>query len=251
MSKKRSIIPNTFTMGNMVMGFFAIIFASRYDAEQGNIEVIAAAGILIFIASLFDASDGAIARALKVQSEMGEQLDSLADAISYGIAPGVIAYKAYLYQLPGMGNDIDLGMLVAIVFPVCAIFRLAKFNVSESAPGFKGLPSPAAGILVSSIPALWSVNSLFFGDLSYYMPLEWYIAVFIAAAFLMVTPFDYSKVFSDIYRKSKKYAAISFLIILIFLIIFQMWTVFVMTSVYTLFGTCLYYYKKASSYKRK
>lgn len=251
MANKRSIIPNSFTMGNMVMGFFAIIFASRYDAEQGNVEVIAAAGVLIFIAAIFDASDGAIARALKVESEIGGQLDSLADAISYGIAPGVIAYKAYLDQLPEIANGLDMGMLLATIFPICAIFRLAKFNVADDFPGFKGLPSPAAGILVSTIPSLWSVHSLILGDLSYVMSIEWFIAVFIAAAFLMVTPFDYSKVLSDVYRKGKSVSAIVFFAVIGLLFLFQMWAVFVLTAVYAVFGTCIYYYRKASSFKNR
>ena len=103
------------------------------------------AGVLIFIGSIFDASDGAIARALDVESEIGMQLDSLADAVAYGIAPGVLAYQAFFYQMPEICGLINIGMLIAAIFPICAVYRLARFNW-QSMPGFIGLPSPPAGI---------------------------------------------------------------------------------------------------------
>jgi CDP-diacylglycerol--serine O-phosphatidyltransferase len=250
MGKKRAIIPNAFTMGNMIMGFFAIIFASRYDADQSNYETIAVAAILIFIGSLFDASDGAIARALKVQSEIGEQLDSLADGITYGIAPGVIAYKAYLYQLPEIGNGIDVGMLVAIIFPVCAIYRLAKFNVSDDdTPGFKGLPSPAAGIIASSVPALWMMESVFFGDMGYKMGLELYIGLFVVTALLMVSNIDYNKLFSDIYKKGRAPFAIALVLVVLLLVFFKMWAVFMVSLIYAVLGILVYFFKKCGFLK--
>src|SRR5208337_2812472 len=120
--KKRSIVPNIITMSNMTMGFFAIILASR-----GDVKSLALAGILVCIGSLFDAVDGAVARAMRVESSVGVQLDSLADGIAYGIAPAVIAYQAYLSRLPQNGLYIDSGMLIALIYPICAIYRLARF----------------------------------------------------------------------------------------------------------------------------
>ena len=93
--QKRSIVPNMITMSNMTMGFFAIILASRGDKSS-----LALAGIMVFVGTLFDAIDGAVARAMHVESPVGVQLDSLADGIAYGIAPAVIAYQGYLSQLP-------------------------------------------------------------------------------------------------------------------------------------------------------
>jgi CDP-diacylglycerol--serine O-phosphatidyltransferase len=191
---------------------------------------------MVFIGSFFDAADGAIARALNVQSELGEQLDSLADAISYGIAPGVIAYKAYLYKLPPIANGIDVGMLVAVIFPICALYRLARFNCTDACSGFKGLPSPAAGILVTSVPALWAVDSAFFGQIGYVMPLNLYIALFLLTGFMMVTSIDYNKLFSDISRKGKTAAMVTLLIIIVSLILFHMWATFVVALLYTVIG---------------
>jgi len=146
--KKRAIIPNTFTMSNMVFGFIAIIFASK-----GTPESIGIAGVLIFLASFFDFFDGATARALGVSSPIGVQLDSLADGIAYGIAPGFIAYQAFLRYLPEIGMGLNWGMLIAPLFPICATYRLAKFNNDErQQEEFYGLPTPANAFFIAFLP---------------------------------------------------------------------------------------------------
>lgn len=238
MAKKRSIIPNFFTLANMVMGFLGIIFAS-----QGDTDSLAIAGILVFAGSFFDLTDGAVARALNVASPIGVQLDSLADAVTYGIAPGIIAYNAYLNNLAYGFCGVNLGMLVAVFFPVCTIYRLARFNITESCDGFSGLPSPAAGIVVSVIPSLAVSKYSLITMPTFHMPIEYFIPVYIIIALLMVSKVDYRKLFTDIARKGKSLFIGVFIFIGILLVCFGMWSVFICFALYIAFGLIHYIVK--------
>lgn len=242
MSRRKSIIPSIFTMGNMLMGFISILFSAKYVPAYGDHDFLIIAGVLIFIGAIFDACDGAIARALDVESEIGMQLDSLADAVSYGIAPGVLAYQSYLYRLPEIFS-ISTGMIVAAVFPVCAIYRLARFNCEEGGSGFTGLPSPPAGIIVSIVPALYCVNVLFVGDLYYDVNLYAYTVFYVLIALLMISKIDYSKLFSDIWKKGNIARVLSVIIVLLLLYTLKAWSIFGVTGIYILWGILKYIFK--------
>lgn len=239
--QKRSIVPNFITMANMTMGFFAIIFASRGDSRS-----LALAGIMVFVGSLCDAVDGAVARAMHVESPVGIQLDSLADGIAYGIAPAVIAYQAYLSKLPDSGVfPIDTGMMVAIIYPVCAIYRLARFNIGAAEDNhlnFKGLPSPPAGILIAAVPGMeYSWLPLpYFGHVEVHFPLEVFVPLYIIIAFLMVSHVDYNKLFTVLYRKGKLVRITTILAVILLLGFFRMWAVFAVTAVYITVGLVIY-----------
>jgi CDP-diacylglycerol---serine O-phosphatidyltransferase len=152
--KKIAIIPTLLTLGNGVCGFAALLCASRIPAggTVGADPNFALAGWLIIAAMLFDALDGYVARLSKTASKFGGELDSLCDAVSFGVVP------AFLLLRLGPGWDPLLNQLligIAILYMVCAILRLARFNV-ENTPDpashkrFRGLPSPgAAGCLAS------------------------------------------------------------------------------------------------------
>ncbi|MCL2025729.1 MAG: CDP-alcohol phosphatidyltransferase family protein [Leptospirales bacterium] len=236
MEQKRAIIPNSFTMMNMILGFIAIIYASR-----GTPKDLAIGGALIFVASFFDFIDGAAARALGVDSQMGLHLDSLADAVAYGIAPGFIAYQAFLSGLPEIAFGINWGMLIAPIFPICATYRLARFNIEDSSPSeFKGLPSPAAGIFISSIPVLAFSKVPFLGKIDVNIPIDVFIAIFALTALLMISGIDYSKIVSKVVKKGKKTIVISSILVILLLFYFNMWTVFVLTGGYIIAGIVLY-----------
>lgn len=239
MVKKRSIIPAMVTMGNMVAGFFSILLSAQYDPQLNNVDTLIMAGTLIFAASLFDVFDGAIARALNVESELGMQLDSLADAVSYGIAPGVIAYQAYFYKLPSF-YGLSTGALLAALFPVCAIYRLARFNCEDTGTGFKGLPSPPAGIIIGMVPALLISNNLILGQVFFTMPMAWFIPLFIITALLMVSSFDYSKLFSVLWKKGMAARIATFIVVVFLLVVFKAWAVFGVTFIYILWGIVKY-----------
>lgn len=127
--------------------------------------------VFIGIAAAVDFLDGFVARFLKATSEMGKQLDSLADVVSFGVAPGMILFQflrlAYAQQQDGL--DVNIIWILPAFFFSCAVaYRLAKFNIDSSQTNsFKGVPSPAGGLLIASFPliywfsdAAWAVNLL-------------------------------------------------------------------------------------------
>jgi len=140
-------IPNFITSLNLVSGFIAIILAA-----QGN---IVAASWFIAAAMIFDFFDGFSARLLNAYSDIGKELDSLADVVSFGVAPAVIIYyflessvTGALQQQPGF----SFLVLIAAIMPVCAALRLAIFNLDPGqAKSFKGLPTPASAIAVITL----------------------------------------------------------------------------------------------------
>jgi CDP-diacylglycerol---serine O-phosphatidyltransferase len=135
------ILPTLFTLGNIFCGYLSIDFAVNHRFGQ--------AAMLLFLAGVFDGLDGRVARLTGTTSAFGEQLDSLADVISFGVAP---AFLVYLWALSDFGR---LGLFVSFLFVVCGACRLARFNVQVHIVDkryFVGLPIPsAAGALVGFI----------------------------------------------------------------------------------------------------
>lgn len=132
-------IPSLFTVGNLMLGMFAIMMA-----VDGKVSM---AAIMIIIAMLLDGLDGRVARALKVESEFGKELDSLSDVVSFGVAPAFIMYITSLHDL-----NSALAWSVTAIFPVFGAIRLARFNVRPGIPGyFIGLPIPAAGGVLATL----------------------------------------------------------------------------------------------------
>jgi CDP-diacylglycerol---serine O-phosphatidyltransferase len=168
-------IPNLFTLLNLLFGCCAIVFIMQNGIDpafdgQGEYfvrlpEQLALASLFIGLSAVVDFLDGFVARLFKASSEMGKQLDSLADVVSFGVAPGLILYQflrlAYAQQENGL--DVNIGWLLpAFIVPCAAAWRLAKFNIDASQQyGFKGMPTPAAGLLIASLPLIF-----FFGNQS-------------------------------------------------------------------------------------
>jgi CDP-diacylglycerol--serine O-phosphatidyltransferase len=141
------MLPNLVTLAALFGGFYAIVMAmnGRFD--------LAALGV--FCAMVLDGLDGRIARMTNTQSAFGEQMDSLADMVSFGAAPALIAYE---WALRGLGR---WGWIAAFVYCACAALRLARFNVNTAVVDkrfFQGLPSPAAAALV--VGFLWLMIEL-------------------------------------------------------------------------------------------
>ena len=138
--KKIYLLPNLFTLGNIFFGFYSIIFSIS--------GLFVRAAYMIIIAGFFDVFDGKIARATNSTSKFGVEFDSLADLVSFGVAPGVLVY---LWALKPLGR---IGWLGAFLFLVCGALRLARFNVqvdTVSSARFIGLPIPCgAGMLAST-----------------------------------------------------------------------------------------------------
>jgi CDP-diacylglycerol---serine O-phosphatidyltransferase len=142
------LLPNLFTTGAMFAGFFAIV-----AAMNGR---FASAAVAVLVAGVLDGLDGRIARLTNTQSDFGKQLDSLADMLSFGVAPALVMYLWALEGMAGFGWFWSkVGWLAAFFYTVCAAMRLARFNTQAGSVDrrwFIGLPSPsAAGLLVTFV----------------------------------------------------------------------------------------------------
>jgi len=132
------ILPSAFTLGNLFFGIYAMV-----SAAQG--ELIWAAWFIVF-ASILDFADGRVARFTRTGSNFGAELDSLVDAISFGVAPAFIIYQQFL-------TDTAWGWILSYVYVAAIVVRLARFNVEqggEAKTHFHGLPSPTAGVILAS-----------------------------------------------------------------------------------------------------
>ena len=143
------ILPNLFTLAALFSGFYAIVMAINGRFEQSALGV--------FSAMIFDSLDGRVARMTNTQSAFGEQMDSLADMVSFGAAPALIVY---VWALKELGR---WGWIAAFVYCACAALRLARFNVNTGVVDkryFQGLPSPAAAALVMGFIWLMADNGV-------------------------------------------------------------------------------------------
>jgi CDP-diacylglycerol---serine O-phosphatidyltransferase len=169
-------IPNIFTLLNLFFGCLAIVFVLQNGlvpttSDEGDLllllpEKIYWASAFIAIAAVIDFLDGLVARLMNATSEMGKQLDSLADVVSFGVAPGMIVYQflrlSFAQQPDGLDTSIAW-LLPAFILPCAGAYRLARFNIdTEQTTGFKGVPIPAAGLLIASFPLIyWYAGSDF------------------------------------------------------------------------------------------
>lgn len=162
-------IPNLFTLANLLFGCLAIVAVLQngiiiHVTPEGTElldvpEKIWLAPLFIGIAAVIDFLDGFVARLFKATSEMGKQLDSLADVVSFGVAPGMIIYQflRLSYAKDPSGVDTSLHWLIpAFILPCAAAWRLARFNLDTTQTyHFKGMPVPAVGLLVASLPLIY------------------------------------------------------------------------------------------------
>ncbi|SRR5579871_4064320 len=167
-------LPNLFTLINLFFGSLAIIFILQTGQTLVTIneetltinlpERIWLGSLCIGIAALVDFADGLVARLCKATSSLGKELDSLADMVSFGVAPGMILFQflrmSFAKQQDGLDVSI-LWLLPALFIPCAAAYRLAKFNIDDSQRyGFKGVPTPAAALLIASFPFIfWYSNN--------------------------------------------------------------------------------------------
>lgn len=194
-------LPNLLSLANLFFGFTAMLAALR-----GRFDLSA---IFIFASMIFDMLDGRVARMIKDDNPIGQDLDSFADLVAFGIAPGVIFYAAFMGHSPVYPdlftsiteynlNHLLIGSL-AFIFPLCASLRLARFNIAtEHGNSFRGLPSPIAGGLVVFLSAYNQVPGFFIKDgflepLNFSLPYWLMIVVFLLIAFLMISRIPFQK----------------------------------------------------------
>ncbi|EKQ58169.1 MULTISPECIES: CDP-diacylglycerol--serine O-phosphatidyltransferase [unclassified Clostridium] len=136
---RKSCIPNVFTFINLSCGIISILSVMN--------EKYAISGAFILLAGLVDRYDGRIARFLNVSSELGKELDSLADLVSFGVAPSILVY--ILFNLESFGPNGLLGFVVLLLFPICGAYRLARFNTAQFDGVFTGVPITIVGCFMA------------------------------------------------------------------------------------------------------
>lgn len=230
-----AVLPTLFTLGNLFCGFFAIVVASRVGSSEMTpnysapdiairrpVDVFTTldpsdpthnlmlSGWLIFMAMIFDALDGHVARLAKVSSDFGAQLDSLCDLVTFGVAPAFLMVKmcpnfAYWHR--------EATWIIAAAFAACAAMRLARFNVEtddeDDHLSFTGLPSPAAGGSIASFAILFYTlrsEGQAFPEVA--REIDWYMQRFLPAftlilGALMVSRIPYPHVVNQLLRGHK------------------------------------------------
>ncbi|MCM3566535.1 CDP-diacylglycerol--serine O-phosphatidyltransferase [Neobacillus mesonae] len=167
--KMKAQTANILTLINLSFGGFAIVFVLNENLRLSL--------LLIFIAALADRFDGMAARKFNIESDLGKQLDSMSDIISFGVAPALLLYQGILHEFGGPGS------FFTVFYIGCGAFRLARFNITEGNGYFTGLPITAAGCLAT---------------LSYlaipYLPSETFLFIIIILSFLMISTFKLKKV---------------------------------------------------------
>ncbi len=150
-----AVIPSLLTLGNVACGFGCITYVAKVGPEAATPNHLHFAAFLVFAAMVLDALDGPVARLAKQTSRFGAQLDSLADAVSFGVAPAVLMLTFLRVFHPSHPLHPRLLWMIAVLYVLCAVLRLARFNVTHdedpSHDSFCGLPSPAAAGMVASL----------------------------------------------------------------------------------------------------
>ena len=214
------LIPNMLTVAALCSGLSAIRFA--ISGQFGM-----AAGLIV-LAAVLDGLDGRIARLLKSESEIGAELDSLADFVSFGVAPGFIMYLWALHDMP------RAGWIVALVYIVCCVLRLARFNIisraAEPTDGahFRGVPSPA-GALLAMMPLFF----VFMQDLSHELPAPFVAVWMLFVGWLMIGKFptpSFKK--ATVYTDHVHYLVVGFVALVAALVTYPWVTLFVLDVAY-------------------
>ena len=197
-------IPNIFTLLNLFFGCLAIVFTLQTESviiyvNEGfessfNIpEKLTWAAVFIGIAGIIDFLDGFVARLFNATSALGKQLDSLADVVSFGVAPASIIYQLLRFSFAREENGLEVSIIClmpAFILACAAAYRLAKFNLDDSQlHNFKGVPTPAMGLLIASFPLILYFNAATF-NIGNLLINKWVLySLIILLSFLMVGNF--------------------------------------------------------------
>ncbi|HRJ52858.1 MAG TPA: CDP-diacylglycerol--serine O-phosphatidyltransferase [Candidatus Thiothrix moscowensis] len=237
------LLPNLLTTGAMFAGFYAVV-----AAMQGKFE---AAAVAVFVAMILDGLDGRVARMTNTQSEFGAQYDSMADLISFGVAPGLVMYQWALVHLQSSGAAWGkAGWLAAFVYVACAALRLARFNVQIGKVDkrfFVGLPSPASAALM--VGMVWVFHDLDVTGRNVQIPA---LFLTLAAGLLMVSNVSFYS-FKDFDLRNR----VPFVAVLVVLLVFALTTIdppkvlFGVFLLYALSGPVLWAWRRWRRFQRR
>ena len=232
------LLPNLFTTGGLFAGFYAIIAATQGQFEN--------ACVAVFIAAVLDGLDGRVARLTNTQSEFGVQYDSLADLISFGLAPALVMYHWALLSMKLDGVTAGkAGWIAAFLYAACAALRLARFNAQVGQVDkrwFIGLASPAAAGLVASFVWFWHDLGYRGEELRYSA-----LAMTLVAALLMVSRLRYFS-FKGGGRRNDRVPFLAIIVVLAALVgiaIYPPGVLLVITAAYALSGPVYWFYRRA------
>jgi len=267
-----AVFPTMFTLANLICGFFAIVVAARVErpTELNPPEVVdkisfsnpktfmqqldpksqthnvMLSGWLIFLAMVFDALDGYVARLARSSTDFGAQLDSLCDVVSFGVAPGFLLVK----MCPAFTYSHDKIWLIAAAFAACAALRLARFNVetgeNDDHMNFSGLPSPAAAASIAGFAILFyelrqSSTPLMYAaeiDQAVQMGLPFFA---LGVALLMVSRIPYPHIVNQMFRGQRSFAHVVLLVFaFVFIMSFRGYSVPVLCAAFVLVGPIRY-----------
>jgi CDP-diacylglycerol--serine O-phosphatidyltransferase len=233
------ILPSVFTVANLLCGYYAVL--ATLDGKISDFDHAAGA---IGIAIVFDSLDGRVARAMGTNSEFGKQFDSLADIVSFGIAPAFLAYAWGIRALaaasaPEQMHLTQLGWLIGFVYLGCCAWRLARFNIQGMASGgnryFAGMPTPAAaGMIAATVHAI--KTPIQDGRVA----LLW-LGLIVALGLLMSSTIRYSS-FKDVEwaRRRPSLIVLALVLLLGAIVLFSEITLMVVASVYLASGITMY-----------
>ena len=239
-------IPNLFTLLNLIFGCIAIVFILQTGERIVVLENTGATEVympekiwwgclFIFGAAIIDFLDGFLARMLKASTEMGKQLDSLSDVVSFGVAPGLVLYQLLRLSYARETNGLDvsiLALLPAFIFTAAVAWRLAKFNTNDNQSyNFIGVPSPAAGLLIASFPLIilyeyFNIQALFIN--------KWFLyTVILVVSYLMLSNRSFLALkFTDYSVKNNLWKYILLFVAIICLVVFKWFAVPVIFILY-------------------
>lgn len=263
-----AVLPTLFTLGNLVCGFFAIVVASRIERPDASwldasreVSVmlggvkdptnVMLSAWLIFLAMIFDALDGYVARWAGAASDFGAQLDSLCDVVTFGVAPGILLVKmcpnfTYLHR--------EAVWVIAAAFAACAALRLARFNVEitndDDHMNFSGLPSPAGAAAIASFAILFNTlrkedTTLVYAaqfDVALQMVLPFF-AVFVAL--LMVSRIPYPHLVNQVLRGERSFGhVVALLFTLVVVMVIRGYAVPIVCVAFALSGPVRYVWQE-------
>lgn len=233
----RSIVPNSLTLANLFSGFAAIIYVSKEQYMLG--------ALFVLLAAIFDMIDGITARLIQSASEFGVQLDSLSDAVSFGVVPSLMLYKIYFYKLG------DLGLLLASLPLICGVLRLARFNIQtntyQDKKFFTGLAIPASAFFIISYLVFYHITEYIEPNIKEYLI---YIVTLVASLSMVSTIKFYNAPRPSLkYIKEHPYITTIFFVAIVLSIvtkgmfIFPFFVFYIVGSVVRHFFLKLYYRK--------
>ena len=252
-----AVFPTMLTLGNLVCGFFAIVVASRVGtpesvaAPEADTADLMLSAWLIFLAMVFDALDGYVARLSRTASDFGAELDSLCDLVTFGVAPGFLLVKmcprfAYLHP-KGV-------WVIAAAFAACAALRLARFNVETSDEDdhltFSGLPAPAAGAAIAGFAIMFHTLRREGNPLGHAAEIDAVLQTVlpffaVLVALLMVSRIPYPHVVNQVFRGQRSFGhVVAVLFALVAVMVIRGYSVPIICCAFAISGPVRFFWVK-------